>query len=322
MALVDDIGSMVDKKIEVVANDFKSIQVDMKKALEEQANVAANFQNVVNASVEETKKFNEATGETKESIAKHNARLDQIEIEVKKLVTTTKEKNSADEKSEMKALWMRWCQKGWKGMTAPNLHKLQSHMVDDLDEQNAVKSFFRENFGTADYDKLVALEKKDMIMQSDPSAGYLAVPPEVIHEILKNIVLVSDIRSICDVKTTISSSIKVPTRDARFAAQWATEAGSRPETPGLAYGMRKYPVHEMYAEFDISNSSLEDSAFDLEKELMEEFSLAFALLEGQGAVSGYGSLQPEGLLTNTEVPTVKTGSTTAITAAGRKTGHH
>jgi HK97 family phage major capsid protein len=67
---------------------------------------------------------------------------------------------------------------------------------------------------------------------------------------------------------------------------------------------------------DISEQDLEDTVFNLEAEMQSEFSEQFAKAEGAAFVSGDSVGKPEGLLTNSNVSSVNSGSGTALTADG------
>jgi len=64
----------------------------------------------------------------------------------------------------------------------------------------------------------------------------------------------------------------------------------------------------------VSLQVLEDNAYNLEQALIEEFSMAFAVLEGAGFISGDGVGKPEGLLTHASIPHIPSGDATLIKA--------
>jgi HK97 family phage major capsid protein len=155
-------------------------------------------------------------------------------------------------------------------------------------------------------------ERKALIVGSDVAGGYLA-PPEYINEILMDVVQVSPIRSIARQRSTTRHSVQIPRRTSTAAAAWVGETGSRPETTNPAFGMQEIRAHELYAMTKVSWAELEDSAFDLEAFLRQEFSVQFAYSEGLAFVSGNATAKPEGFLTNTDVVTINSGSAATIT---------
>ncbi len=108
----------------------------------------------------------------------------------------------------------------------------------------------------------------------------------------------------------------MPKRTGSFSAAWVSEVGTRSETTGLAYGLEEVPAHELYALVDISQQDLEDSAFNLEQELSQEFAEQFGVAEGAAFVSGNSVGKPEGLLTNASVAETVSGDASLITADG------
>ena len=86
--------------------------------------------------------------------------------------------------------------------------------------------------------------------------------------------------------------------------------------------MEEIPTHEMYAMVDINEQLLEDSVFNLEAEMNEEFSTQFAKKEGQVYITGTAVGEPEGILTNSDISTTNSGSGTALTADGLLTLVH
>ncbi len=97
-------------------------------------------------------------------------------------------------------------------------------------------------------------------------------------------------------------------------ATWVTETGTRNEVTGLTYGKERITPSEMTYLAKASLAMIEDSAFNLEQELVEEFSRAFAALEGTAFISGNAVGQPEGILTNASVPHIPSGDASLIKA--------
>ncbi len=137
------------------------------------------------------------------------------------------------------------------------------------------------------------LEQKALIAADDSAGGFLC-PPEYLQEIIKAAVQYSPVREIVKVRQTGQRSLQTPKRTGTAAAVWVGESQARSETQNPAYGMTEIPVHEMTAEVYVSFASLEDSAFDLESELTQEFSEQFAVSEGLAVVSGNGVGKPFG----------------------------
>jgi HK97 family phage major capsid protein len=122
---------------------------------------------------------------------------------------------------------------------------------------------------------------------NDATGGYLA-PGTYINEIIKGIVEASPFRGICNVRTIGTGEYLQPRRTGTAAATRIGEVGSRTETQNPSWGLVKIPAPEMYAEARISQQNLEDSAFNLEQELVDEFREQFGVTEGAEVVNGNG----------------------------------
>ncbi len=160
----------------------------------------------------------------------------------------------------------------------------------------------------------VTEEYKALGVANDTTGGYLA-PTEYVREIIKGVTEVSPVRALARVRRTASKAISVPKRTGQFSAQWVAEQGTKSETDGLRYGMWEIPNHELFALIDISNTNLEDSAFDLEDEISFEAKEQFAVAEGAAFVSGSGVGKPEGFLVAAGVASGNSGSATTIADA-------
>jgi HK97 family phage major capsid protein len=75
-------------------------------------------------------------------------------------------------------------------------------------------------------------------------------------------------------------------------------------------------VHEMTAEYYVTRANLQDSAFDLEAILREQFTEQFGVLEGTSIISGSGVKSIQGILTATGYNSVNSGHATTVTADG------
>lgn len=164
-------------------------------------------------------------------------------------------------------------------------------------------------------DALDEYEVKVLTVSNDTGGGYLA-PPEYVAEIVKKVTEISPVRSAARIRQTSARSVQVPSRTGTFSASWVTETGTRSETTGLTYGMEEITAHEQYALVDISEQDVEDSAFNMEQELSDEFATQFAKGEGTSFVNGTASGQPEGFMVNGSVGETNSGNGTALTANG------
>lgn len=157
-----------------------------------------------------------------------------------------------------------------------------------------------------------------LIKGNDAGAGYLLAPPEMQRDIIKNIVEMTPMRSICRVIQIGSQSYKAPKRTTAATATRVGEQGSRTNTGDPAYGMLEILAPELFARFEVSQQMLEDSDYDLLAELRMESAEQFSYKEGYEAINGTGAgtNQMEGILSNADVGYVPSGHASTIIADG------
>ena len=208
--------------------------------------------------------------------------------------------------------------------------KAQDQMGDRLDSLETVMKRPQAGIETQDVDRAMKAfdmllrkgkegcdpeELKALTVSNDTTVGFLA-PPEYIRELIKAVTEISPLRSVSRIRSTGQRSIQIPKRTGQFTAQWTAEVGTRSETTGYRVGMEEIPTHELYALVDISNQMLEDSVFDLEAEMQQEFATQFAKGEGAGFIDGTSINQPEGILTNSDVGETASGHASTLLADG------
>jgi len=160
------------------------------------------------------------------------------------------------------------------------------------------------------------IERKALYESDDTLGGFYA-PAEYVADLIKGVTEISPIRSIARVRTTSNRGIEIPKRTGQFSASFVSETGTRSETTGYTTGLMQIDAHELYALVDISQAMLEDSAFDLESEMSEEFGTQFAKAEGTAFVSGNSVGRPQGFTDSSAgVSSTNSGSGTALTANG------
>lgn len=152
------------------------------------------------------------------------------------------------------------------------------------------------------------------LVSAEDTAGGLFAPPEFVSEIIKGYVTYSPLRSYARIRTTANRSIQQPKRTGTITAQWVGEKVERSALTGYSLGRIEIPTQEMYALVLVSEIDLEDVNFDLEGEIRNEFSEQFGVAEGKSFVSGSGVLQPQGILTHSDIPIVKSGVSSLPTA--------
>ncbi len=270
---------------------------DIKTAVEGMATAFEEFKATNDARLAEIEKKGSSDPLVDEKLKNIEADLDRFEDINQKLTLAQQEQKGFGEKLEnMEALLKR-----------PEV----SMETDQVDV--AVKAF--DKWLRKDKQGLEPEEIKALTVSDDTQAGFLA-PPEYVNELIKTLTEISPMRTIARVRQTSQKSIQMPSRTATFSAAWVAEQGTRSETTGYTTQLEEIPTHEQYALVDISNQMLEDSVFNLESEMQEEFSTQFAKNEGNAFISGDSVGKPEGVLTNSSVGTTNSGSGTLLTGDG------
>ena len=173
-------------------------------------------------------------------------------------------------------------------------------------EKKAFAGFIRQGRESLDHTEVKSLRVSD-----DTAGGYLA-PDQFVAELLRNLVLVSPVRSIARVATTGAGNVILPKRTSTLTATWTGETDDHTASQA-AYGQSQYPVAELACYTDVSNSLLEDAAFDIASELAFDFSEQFGKTEGAAFVNGDGNLKPKGFMQDTSITSVNSGNASAIT---------
>lgn len=158
---------------------------------------------------------------------------------------------------------------------------------DDFDQGERLAKKAYDSYLRRGMERVSEDERKVLVASNDTTGGYLA-PPTFMEEIIKAEVLFSPMRTLVNVVRIGSGALQLPKRTGTAAATRVGETSTRVESTNPAWGLMTIPAPEMYAEARISNANLEDSVFDLEKELVSEFSEQFGVKEGAEVISGAG----------------------------------
>jgi HK97 family phage major capsid protein len=156
-------------------------------------------------------------------------------------------------------------------------------------EVRAFSNFMRTGAERMEQDEIRALA-----VSSDTAGGYLATE-EFIRDLDRNLVLFSPIRTAARVSAASAGEIILPKRTGTMTATWGGEL-TPAEATQPAYGQQKISIFELKCYVDISNTLLEDSAFDMARELAFDFAEEFGRAEGAAFINGDGNGKPEGLL--------------------------
>lgn len=146
-------------------------------------------------------------------------------------------------------------------------------------------------------------EARALTVGTDANGGYLA-PKELSSHLIKNVVEKSPVRSMATVITTSGRSIQFVKRTGTPTGAWVAEGGAAGSTQS-AYGVMEIPLHMARVYTDVSMELVNDTAFDIEQQIVSDLAEEFARLEGNALVVGNGSGKPSGFA----------GSASGITAS-------
>jgi HK97 family phage major capsid protein/HK97 family phage prohead protease len=168
-------------------------------------------------------------------------------------------------------------------------------------ESKAFDSFLRRGV-----ERISADEVKALTVNTDANGGFLA-PKEFGDELIKLLSEFSPIRQYAKIITISAPSITYPRRLTGTSATWTAETADRTET-GMTFDQLTMTPHELATFTDVSNALLEDNAYGLESELLNDFAESFGRSEGLAFVKGDGVTKPKGImLASNVIAEIKTG---------------
>jgi len=148
---------------------------------------------------------------------------------------------------------------------------------------------------------------------TDTEGGYL-VPDEFEHTLVKALEENNIFRQLADVITTASGDKKIPVVASHGSASWLEEGASVPESNEV-FGQVSIGAFKLGTMIKISDELLNDSAFNIESYIAEEFGRRVGTKEEEAFFVGDGTGKPTGIFdvaSNAEV-SVTANSATAIT---------
>jgi HK97 family phage major capsid protein len=163
-------------------------------------------------------------------------------------------------------------------------------------------------FGT---DVLNRDEKRALSVGTDTTGGYL-VPDEFERTLLQDLVVPTVVRQRATVLTSVSGDRQIPFVSSHGSASWTGEAKAFSESDEV-FGLKTIGAHKLTRLVKVSMELMQDSVFDLEAYLRDEFGRSFNAAEDTAFVSGNGAGRPRGFIVDT-TSGVTAAATTSITA--------
>ena len=143
---------------------------------------------------------------------------------------------------------------------------------------------------------------------TDSEGGYL-VPDEYERTLIKSLEDANKLRGMCTVIRTENGERKIPLVASHGTASWVDEEGAIPESDD-AFSQINLGAHKLATMIKVSDELLQDSVFDVESYIANEFARRIGAAEETAFINGDGSAKPYGLLH------ASNGAGTAVTTAG------
>ena len=174
---------------------------------------------------------------------------------------------------------------------------------------------YKKAFWDVTRKKEVTPEMKNTLNEgSDTEGGYL-VPDEFENKLVTGLKENTVIRAHAHVITTSGGLHKIPVVASHGSASWIDEEGAYTESDET-FGQVQLDAHKVGTIIKVSEELLNDSAFDLENYIAEEFTRRIGDKEEEAFLTGNGTGKPTGILNATGGGQVgvTTASATGITA--------
>jgi len=183
---------------------------------------------------------------------------------------------------------------GQKAIAAAQTRADHSSSRMDDDHRKAFVRFMRQGDPIADV--------KGARVSDDTLGGYF-VPQAVVGPIVNRLFDSSPMRQLARVQAISGNAIEGAVQYGQLSVAWLDEvtASSDPTTPTLK--RYRIEVNSQRSSPQITQTMLEDSAYDPEEWIREAIASHFALTENTAFVTGSGVAQPRGLTTYTTAAT-------------------
>ncbi len=196
-------------------------------------------------------------------------------------------------------------------------HDMEKTDPVSLERKEAVIHYLRKGEGF-----LTPQETKLLASDSDPDGGYW-MTAEISQKAIKKIFETSPMRNIATVETISTDALEIPEDLNEADSGWTSERSARTETNTPQIGVRRIPVHELYAMPKATQTLLDDSRIDVESWLSMKIADKMARIENSSFINGDGVGKPRGILTYSggstnpgQVQQINSGNASALTADG------
>lgn len=219
----------------------------------------------------------------------------ELDVETRSLVGVESETRSREER---KLLTLQ----EWRAQQAP---------VRAQDDPEYREAFYR--YMTVRDPRELSVEELRVLSKATAGAGLNLVPTSFSRTLINALRWMGSMRSLATVITTDSGeSFEIPTVTAHGTASWLAEnAAFSPSDE--TFGKVTLSAYKAGTIMIVSEELLQDSAFDLEAYIRNEFAMRIGVLQETAYISGDGSGKPTGIVSGATAG-VTAASATAITA--------
>lgn len=272
--------------------------VEIKNLINDQGKAWEEFKKT-NDELLKAKADGKAIGELEQKLANITKELDklgEIRAEVDKIMLKAQRPNGGD--SEDGDL-----QNECKSFNIAR-RAFSSGRVDDVtvDEYKSYKSAFFNWARKGRIEALSDVERKAMLAGDDANGGYM-LPPPTIGRIVKKIFELSPIRQIASVVSISTQALEGLYDRDEASVGYVGEVAARPNTNTPTLGKYRLEAFEIYANPKVSQTLLDDAAYDVEGWLADKIANKLARFEGAEFVTGTGVNAIKGFTTYTRAAT-------------------
>lgn len=168
--------------------------------------------------------------------------------------------------------------------------------VKNTEEYKALEEYCRVG------DLRMGEEHKVLLRTDVDTDGGVLTPAEMDTMITKKIVEIDPVRGVARVRTIASKSIILPIRAGEPIAQFEGEAELGTDSASTYESETVVPFRLTHTT-PITKDLLQDGAFDMESEIIDDGAEAFGFGEGNGFIVGTGFKQPQGIFIDTRLTT-------------------
>jgi len=167
---------------------------------------------------------------------------------------------------------------------------------------------YKKNFWNVMRSKNPSTEIKNALTEGTDSEGGYLVPDELEHTLVQALQENNIFRTLAHRITTDSGDHLIPLVASHGSASWVAEGGSYQESDEV-FSQINLGAHKLGTMIKISEELLNDSAFEMENYIVEEFGRRIGNAEEEAFITGNGTGKPLGILAATGGAQV--GKTTA-----------